>query len=326
MRLICCPLTSKWEKQTGLQKAFSELPGVETKQFLWRARYDEVGQGKMVDELVTLCRRFKPDVIHVQQAKRFTPQTIERIRKVHDCFISHWSADIRAKPEEYIVRLGQLVDLTLLSSRGELEWYRRLGVKRVEHLQMAFDGDTFRPRPPSDEHAHEVIYFGHNYHNNNRESEANHWPGVQLRLAILNKVSSVAHVTVFGSKWPARLNLGGIVMHDDAAKVCSSSKIALGASAFNNVHSYTSDRLFRTMGCGICYVCAYFPGIEDMFENGRHLVWFKSVDECADLVKGLLKDGMWRDRIAREGARIVHRRHSWKVRASEYLAMVEELI
>lgn len=326
MKLLNCPLTSKWEEQIGLRRAFEAIPGVESKEFLWRARYDEVGLGKMTDELCNLCRDFQPDAIHLQQAKRFTKYTISRIRKAHDCFISHWNADIRAKPEPYVVELGEVVDLTLPSSRGELEWYRRLGVRRVEHLQMAFDGSIFRPVAPSSEHRHEVVYFGHNYLNEHKDAEPNKWSGVGLRLEMLRKVAAIADVTIFGSKWPASMKLAGVVMHGEAAKVCSSSKIALGASAFNDVHSYTSDRLFRMMGCGICYVCAYFPGIEDMFENRRHLVWFKTLDECLAAVSDLLHDDVARRRIGNEGARIVHRKHTWKVRAQEYIDMIREFL
>lgn len=326
LRLINCPLTSKWEAQVGLRKAFNELPDVETREFLWRARFDAVGLGAMTTELADLCREFKPDVIHLQQAKRFTPATIKRVRDTHDCLITHWNADIRAKPEDYIVELGRRVDLTLISNRGELEWYRRLGLRRVEYLQMAFDGDIFRPVPPSPDQTHEVVYFGHNYYNPSRNAETNNWPGVRLRLEMLEKVATVADVTTFGSKWPGKMKLAGIALHGKMAKICSSSKIALGASAFNNVHSYTSDRLFRMMGCGICYVCAYFPGIEDMFVNWRHLVWFKSVGECLEIVRDLLRDDVARRRIANEGARIMHRKHTWAVRAREYLAMVRELV
>ena len=50
------------------------------------------------------------------------------------------------------------------------------------------------------------------------------------------------------------------------------------------IPGYTSNRLYNILAAkGFCLTLKY-PGIEESFENHKHLVWFSSVEEAVDLI------------------------------------------
>jgi len=320
MRLLLCPITDRDEPQAGLRAAFSRLDGCEVREYLWRDRFMGVGVDKMWKELKVQQQEFQPDVVFFQQIHVLTGVMIDELRGIHPSFFVHWSGDIRKRPQEYMIELGQAVDLTLITNRGELDWYRRLGVRNIDYWQIAVDPGIFHLRLPDPEFAYEVVYFGNNY----TAGEPVDWPGVRWRQIILGELDKCFDLTVFGSGWSGPLKIGPPYLHEEAALVYSSSKVGIGISAFNGVHSYTSDRLFRMLASGICCVCAWFPGIEEIAVDRRHLAWFKTTEECVALVGYYLKHADERKRMATEGARLAHRSHVWPVRVHEFLEVINK--
>jgi hypothetical protein len=64
---------------------------------------------------------------------------------------------------------------------------------------------------------------------------------------------------------------------------------------------YTSNRMYNILSSrGFCLV-AWFPGLEDLFENHKHLVWFRTLDEAAELAKHYLARPGERDKIREAG-------------------------
>ncbi|KKL12309.1 hypothetical protein LCGC14_2537050 [marine sediment metagenome] len=113
-----------------------------------------------------------------------------------------------------------------------------------------------------------------------------------------------------------------MVDHSSEAELYRQSKIALGISAFD-YDCYTSDRLFRAMGSGVFYLTKYFPGIESMFTNKKHLVWWHDIDECLELIDYYLRHGLEREQIAKRGAEIVSQEHTWDRRIEELMCIAK---
>ena len=64
---------------------------------------------------------------------------------------------------------------------------------------------------------------------------------------------------------------------------------------------YTSNRVYNILASeGFC-LTSWFPGIEDLFENRKHLVWFKSYGEAFQLAKYYLSHPDERDQIRKAG-------------------------
>lgn len=67
------------------------------------------------------------------------------------------------------------------------------------------------------------------------------------------------------------------------------------------VPGYTSNRLYNILSSeGFC-LAAWFPGLEDLFENHKHLVWFKTCEEAVDQAEFYLRRPDDRRAIAKAG-------------------------
>lgn len=55
----------------------------------------------------------------------------------------------------------------------------------------------------------------------------------------------------------------------------------------------------------------YFSGLEEVFENKKHLVWFNNIGEAVRLMKYYLKHSNERENITWQGRKEVIENHTW---------------
>ncbi|MEK6732047.1 MAG: glycosyltransferase [Candidatus Omnitrophota bacterium] len=111
-------------------------------------------------------------------------------------------------------------------------------------------------------------------------------------------------------------------MRNHVSEFYSQSKIVFGASDFK-YELYTSNRIFVAMSCQRLYLTNKFPGIERLFKNKEHLLWFENYSEAMDIVDYYLKHDSERNRIAENAARIAHAKHTYKERLKNIFDIVE---
>jgi hypothetical protein len=97
----------------------------------------------------------------------------------------------------------------------------------------------------------------------------------------------------------------GVFPYEDLPAVNSGAKIVLGITANGRYGAYGS-RLARALGCGSFVIWHYSAGMEQYFENHKHLCWSTSPGETLDLVNHYLAHDAERERIAREGQRYAY--------------------
>ena len=112
------------------------------------------------------------------------------------------------------------------------------------------------------------------------------------------------------------------VYEEEFSRVCSASKIAINTNMKNDVPLSFSDRYFLTMACGIFSLVSYVPQLEEIFENGRHFVWFHSPQEAVELIRYYLVHPDEREEIARQGQEEVYRNHTYDIRIKEMLNVI----
>ena len=145
------------------------------------------------------------------------------------------------------------------------------------------------------------------------------------RRLIEGAVEAGFDVHVYGHGWdyltgPENLHVHEFVTEDEFARVCSGAKIVLGINGVNDVRMYASwRRTVNTMACGAFHLTHYVPGMETLFRNREHLVWFESVAEALDLIDHYLTHDRERDEIAGKGREEVLRAHTWDARISRML-------
>ncbi len=94
------------------------------------------------------------------------------------------------------------------------------------------------------------------------------------------------------------------------AALYNGSKIVISVNNFNDVEMYFSARQLNAMASGTLTVSAYIPGLEKYFTNGEDLVWFKTADECVDLVNYYLDHEDEARRIGMNGSKKVLENHT----------------
>ncbi len=119
---------------------------------------------------------------------------------------------------------------------------------------------------------------------------------------------------VIGKGW-GDLNLSGwtdaFISEDEVHRFAQRSKIVI---AYDGPYTkgFTSGRTFRALMSGAFLLIRYFPGVENIFVNHRHLVWFHSDDEGLRLIEYYLTNSDEREQIARQGHTYLSEHTGWR--------------
>ncbi len=116
-------------------------------------------------------------------------------------------------------------------------------------------------------------------------------------------------------EWPA--------YNSELVNVCRGADIVLGTNTTNSVECYFSNRTFITLASGGFHLTRYVPGLETMFENRKHLVWYDTEEECFRLIDYYLKRPELRKQIALEGRSWVRRRYGMTRQVNRMLRLMD---
>ena len=200
-----------------------------------------------------------------------------------------------------LVQKGMLVDFFLATNKGMLAEYKKAGIVQPIYFTGACDRHDHRvrysvlPLWKSD-----IAFIG--------QARAD-----ESRLVLTRKLAKRYKVKVYGKNWPAfgiKPTLKTVTPRRYAL-ICRGAKIILGADITDKVEGYWSNRLWLTLGCGGFFLTAYVRGMENYFENKRHLVWYHSPGECLSLAEEYLAKPDLRRQIARQGYQRVHEHHTF---------------
>lgn len=93
-------------------------------------------------------------------------------------------------------------------------------------------------------------------------------------------------------------------------------KTPFSLSISPQAHSYTSNRTYNILSAGGFCLSLHFPGIEDLFENHRHLVWFQTPEEAIELINYYKNKPNLCDKIRAQGKALYEThhtpRHRWR--------------
>lgn len=106
------------------------------------------------------------------------------------------------------------------------------------------------------------------------------------------------------------------------------TKIVVGDSlvlGFDYPH-YWSDRVYETMGRGGFLIMPYIKGLEDYFEDGKHLVFYEFGDfkDLQNKIDFYLANDEAREYIRHQGYELVKSKHTYKLRWQEILDEVNK--
>lgn len=108
----------------------------------------------------------------------------------------------------------------------------------------------------------------------------------------------------------------GQALFNDAARKFAESKVVFNISMVDDINM----RTFEAMATGSFLITNWIPTIEELFEDGKHLVLYRSLDELIDKVRYYVSHETEREKIAQAGYDEVIKNHTIQKRVDRILA------
>ncbi|MCK5850653.1 MAG: glycosyltransferase [Kiritimatiellae bacterium] len=310
---------------SGIARSYRTVSLLKT--FDYRSATCRFGRFLMNCLLVQTAIHFQPDLVHLGKSESIYGRTVRKIKKKTKARVIHYYGDYRPEPQSWVVDIGRYADLTLLyhKDKGLIQRHLDMGVKKVGFWWVGTDPEVFYPRESNK--IYDVVFIANNSSDHNEKTGQ----GYAGRLQLIDAIAAQGiQLHIFGNGWEClsgkpNVHLHEFVNSEKFAGVCSAAKITLGYNT-NDVYFYTSwRRPLNSMACGAFHLIRHFPGLEEVLENRKHLVWFNSIPEAVELVRYYLMYDGERKKIAEAGRKEVLRRHTWDLRIAQMLTYANEM-
>lgn len=309
----------------GMHKAWSKVADVCF--FDYRDLEAKRGGEDMNAFLCKTAEALQPDIVQLGKAESISGETVKFIKERTPAVALLWFGDLRLEVPAHIATKGRYADWTLLFHKDPrlIGAYEKAGCRRVGYCGWGFDPDVYHPYPGG--RTLDVAFAGHLYA---RERGA--------RLAMIKALvdagldvhtyGPLQYAGNFGEGWQQYADEWGFTAHpftdmDDVARVYSSAKIAPGLSNDQAYFHFGLRRAYESMACGALHLVRYAPGMEEIFEDHHHLVWWRNFKELAELARYYVAHDAECEAIAEAGRKLVLENYTWDHAIQRYLRYVE---
>jgi glycosyltransferase involved in cell wall biosynthesis/2-polyprenyl-3-methyl-5-hydroxy-6-metoxy-1,4-benzoquinol methylase/Flp pilus assembly protein TadD len=237
-----------------------------------------------------LPERFEPDLyLWVDSGMKEVPADIEALHCPKACYLI--DTHVAPKPR---IEIARHFDYTFLAQKAQVEAFRREGIARVRWLPLACSRELHDL--PKGERIYDVSYVG------GLDGDA-----TDRRRNLVSKVKARFPNSKIGRYWP-----------DEMAGAYAQSKIVFNACVNRDVNM----RVFEAMASGALLITDEADGLEDLFEDGVHLVIYRDDKDALDVIDYYLRHDEDRERIALAGMSSVLERHTYDHRLQEIVDTV----
>jgi spore maturation protein CgeB len=313
MKILHIALLSPTEPNQAPSRAMKDN-GHEVIVIDWVKIMKRAGVGNLRSTIINEAKNFHPDIVfmQIQTDGIIDIETATILSSIG--FVVNWTGDVRTNIDWY-KQLAPHVDLTLFSNLTDVKTLQSEGL-RSEYLQVGYDEDLYCLGRSHKTNFADIVFLGNNY-----KSSPINFPLTGERIAMVDYMSTrfKGKFKAYGSGWKGSQRL----QINDEINCYRFSKIAINQNHFN-YEKFSSDRIFRAMGCGIFMASRYYKGIEDEFEMGKHLECWSTLQELEDICRYYLANDKARKKIALEGAKHVRENHTWHNRFKELVLIKEK--
>lgn len=109
-------------------------------------------------------------------------------------------------------------------------------------------------------------------------------------------------------------------LFEEAAEIYSQSKVVLNMAIKDDINM----RVFEALSTGSFLLTNELPTLHHLFEDGVHLVTFKTLDEAVDKARYYLEHDAERERIAEAGYNEFIKKHTYEHRLKTVLEIVKK--
>ena len=257
--------------------------------------------------------RFRPEFVlctrHAAAAGERTLRDLTRGRRS-----AFWYFDAVAPLPERVIQLGRHVDQVFATYGYQGDAFRAVGL-RAKFLPQGADPEADRPAETAPPSYHcDVAFVG-----------SGQFP---RRHALLAELARHTMLQVRGPGWEGmagRLPIaGGVVRGAVFSVVVRGARLMLGIDALEvqraEARGGTSNRLWRVLAAGGCFLGEYVDNVEEFARHGRHALWYRHQADAVELARAALADDALRARLAAEGRAHVLARHTYAHRLPRLLA------
>src|SRR5207253_761325 len=154
----------------------------------------------------------------------------------------------------------------------------------------------------------------------------------QQRIALLEAVAGRYDLKLWGNRpqtlpaaSPLHRCFQGEVWGADMYQVLRRSKITLNSHIDMAGREAGNMRLFEATGVGAFLLTDFKDNLHTLFEPDREVAVWRSVDDCLSVIERAIGDADGRATIARAGQARTMAQHTYRHRAAEILAFVEQI-
>lgn len=216
---------------------------------------------------------------------------------------AYWSFDVHIDKQGYEYRLNRAkqFDNVFLCHKAYIERFIADGIdpKKIHYMPCAAEETCYKPYPIMEKWDWCFIGFLHS----------------EFRVDLVDRFIrefGLGDKGYFGYRMPP---FNGHCVLDDTAKKFSQSRILLNTSIKNDLNM----RTFETMACRQMLLTQYNDQIGELFEDGKHLVTFKTIDEAVEKARYYLSHPEERKAIAEAGYQEILAKHTYNIRVRELL-------
>lgn len=282
------------------------------KAFKKSADVDSFDLKEDVQKLENRILTFNPDHIHLGSSVKNGLVSSDLLREIKDwlkCSVSVFCAD--APFSGYHMELSRVVDHIYITNKTHMKLNAEKDLTNFSYLPCPTDPDVFKFH--NAEKLYDLLFIG----NNNNNS----------RLELLKRIHQRYNLVVAGGKWEdTGLKALPAVCGEEFSALCGKAKILLGliGDEWKQLEAYFSYRLVNVLASASFLIQSYTPGLETMFTNRRHLVWFKTEEELFELIEYYLHDDEERRRIAFQGQTEVLNKYTYDRHVTKILEDAKE--
>jgi len=248
-------------------KAFRKL-GHEVKELNYRTIAQKYGLPRMNAEI-----REMSDNVDLMIFSKCNGVNIETFRRCADQTTTCWhmtDAITHLKQNPDFIEYARICDFSIVTTNAMKDALISSDVKKpVYHVLQGIDPEEFHPVEA--EKKYDFVFIGTK---SPKRDEA-------IKIIKDLKYS----VKTYGNGYD-----GGYVTGEAFNKACSEAKICLAVNNTNSDIDSFSDRILRYMATGACVLTEYTKGLENYFEEGKEIFWFKKGEDIKAKIKEIFKN------------------------------------
>lgn len=255
--------------------------------------------------------RYRPDVILNQAMRKLPPRFLMEVKPLTRLLVGQHAATPLPDSEDW-----GCYDLVISSFPPTVRWFREKGIRSELH-RLGFEPGVLSHLRHTPQERVGVSFIGslfrvHSSRIELLERVARHF-NLQIWAPALDYVShdSPLRKGYMGQAW-------GLQMY----QVLRQSKLTINHHGDVGPHA-NNLRLYEATGVGALLVTDWKPDIDELFEPGREIITYASVEECLELIRYYLDNDEERRTIARKGQERTLREHTYYRRMEELIDIIE---